>query len=396
MRILINDHAGHPFQVQLSRELAKRGHQVVHAYCSSVLTPHGALEKNQQDPGSFTVMPVGLSNAFKRYGLWSRWCQEKELGNKLAEIVCRFQPDVIISANTPLRAQSDLIAAGRQHKAKFIFWAQDLLGIGITKALNGKMPFAGHLIGKYFQYFEKKLLARSDHVVVISADYMPYLPKPVTSRRKATVIENWAPLDEMKPMPKENTWSKNNRLVDKFCYLYSGTLGMKHNPDLLLTLALRLKLSPHSRMVIISEGLGADYLRQKKLEHGLDNMVLMGFQPYDVLPEVLGNADVLMAVLEPEAGAFAVPSKVLTYLCTGRAVLLAVPNENLAARIVTDNDAGLVVSPNDESGFAEAAIKLANDVDLRRRCAKNGLKYARENFNITNIANRFEAIIKTV
>jgi len=30
MRILINDHAGHPFQVQLSRSLAAREHRVLH------------------------------------------------------------------------------------------------------------------------------------------------------------------------------------------------------------------------------------------------------------------------------------------------------------------------------------------------------------------------------
>ena len=45
MRILINDHAGHPFQVQLSRKLAERGHKVLHTYCASVQQPRGALQK---------------------------------------------------------------------------------------------------------------------------------------------------------------------------------------------------------------------------------------------------------------------------------------------------------------------------------------------------------------
>jgi colanic acid biosynthesis glycosyl transferase WcaI len=394
MRILMNDHAGHPFQVQLSRELARRGHQVLHTYCSSVQTPHGALEKNQKDSDSFEVIAVGLSNPFNRYGMHHRWRQEKELGNKMTEIVSRFHPDVIISANTPLRAQSDLLTAGRLQKAKFIFWAQDLLGIGITKALKRKMPIAGYIIGKYFQHLERKLLGRSDHVVVITADYLPYIPKHLTTKHKATVIENWAPLDEVTIMPKKNSWSKKHGLNDKFCYVYSGTLGMKHNPELLFRLALRLKLCPNSRVVVISEGLGADYLKKKKREHGLNNLILLGFQPYGVLPEVFGSADVLMAVLEPEAGAFAVPSKVLTYLCANRALLVAIPRENLVARIVTDNNAGIVVSPTDETAFINAAIKLANDDDLRRRFAINGLKYARETFDIKKITQQFEAIIQ--
>ncbi len=31
MRILVHDYSGHPFQAQLSRELARRGHDVVHS-----------------------------------------------------------------------------------------------------------------------------------------------------------------------------------------------------------------------------------------------------------------------------------------------------------------------------------------------------------------------------
>ena len=51
----------------------------------------------------------------------------------------------------------------------------------------------------------------------------------------------------------------------------------------------------------------------------------LGFQPFEVLPDVLGSADVLVAILEPDAGVFSVPSKVLSYFCAGRPVLLAVP-----------------------------------------------------------------------
>jgi len=41
MRLLIHDYAGHPFQVQLSRELARRNHEVLHLYAGYNVTPHG-------------------------------------------------------------------------------------------------------------------------------------------------------------------------------------------------------------------------------------------------------------------------------------------------------------------------------------------------------------------
>ncbi len=101
-----------------------------------------------------------------------------------------------------------------------------------------------------------------------------------------------------------------------------------------------------------------------------------------------------MAILEPDAGVFAVPSKVLTYMCAKRPLLLAVPSMNLAARIVGDNGAGIVVPPSNEMAFINAAIKLISDDELRSSLASNGLKYARKTFNIEKITDRFEKIIQ--
>ncbi|RMF52223.1 MAG: glycosyltransferase WbuB, partial [Bacteroidetes bacterium] len=51
MRILVHDYAGHPFQVQLSRALARRGHDVLHAYCGSLPnTAHGIMHRLDEDP----------------------------------------------------------------------------------------------------------------------------------------------------------------------------------------------------------------------------------------------------------------------------------------------------------------------------------------------------------
>jgi hypothetical protein len=49
MRLLIHDYAGHPFQVQLSRELARRGHSVIHAFAGGLLTPRGSLQKQADE-----------------------------------------------------------------------------------------------------------------------------------------------------------------------------------------------------------------------------------------------------------------------------------------------------------------------------------------------------------
>ena len=79
MKVLINDHTGHPFQVQLSRSLASRGHKVLHTFTAALQTPRGALQRRECNPDTFEIAPLVLSRPFNRYGLVQRFVQEKEL-----------------------------------------------------------------------------------------------------------------------------------------------------------------------------------------------------------------------------------------------------------------------------------------------------------------------------
>ena len=394
MKILVNDHAGHPFQVQLSRSLARRGHSVLHTFTAQLQTPRGALIVKEGDPPGLEIRGIRLKQPFDRYGLFTRYSQEKELGNKLVQTCIEYKPDVVLSANTPLGAQRALLNICKRNQVKFVFWLQDLLGVGIRNNLRKRVPFLGSLIGAFFIRMEESLLARSDAVVVITEDFVPIVARAGVPDEKIHIIYNWAPLEDMPRHDKENHWSLKYGLSEKFCFLYSGTLGMKHNPELLVQLAKKFSATDDTQVVVITEGLGADYLRSRKTSLGLRNLVLLPFQPFEELPMVIATADVLVAILEPDAGVFAVPSKVLTYLCAQRPLLLALPPENLAARIVMEAEAGIVTPPTNMSGFLKAAERLRNDERLRARLAANGWRYAMKTFDIEKITDRFEAIFR--
>ena len=50
MRILIHDYSGRPPQIEISRELSRRGHDVLYLYAKGNRTPRGALERRSSDP----------------------------------------------------------------------------------------------------------------------------------------------------------------------------------------------------------------------------------------------------------------------------------------------------------------------------------------------------------
>lgn len=175
--------------------------------------------------------------------------------------------------------------------------------------------------------------------------------------------------------------------------LYSGTLGMKRNPALLLELALRCRDRSDIEIVVNSEGPGEEWLRREGAVQGLDNLVLLPFQPYKRFPEVLASADILTEILEPDAGVFSVLSKVLSYLCAARPVFAAIPPENLAARVAAGNDAGRVAAPHDVEAFAAHSEALLADPGLRATLGRNARAYAESRFRIKDIGERFEAIL---
>ncbi|RMF45316.1 MAG: glycosyltransferase WbuB [Deltaproteobacteria bacterium] len=395
MRLFVHDFGGYPFPIELSRALARRGHTVLHGYCASLqTTPTGPLAPRPDDAPSLTIEPIRLARPLEKYRFVTRWRQENEYGRLLQRTVHRFQPEVVLSGNTPLDAQRALQRACRATGSRVVYWVQDLLGVAADRILRRRLPGVGHLVGRYYLGLERRLLHQSDAAVLITEDFRPILHRYGVPDDRLHVVENWAPLDDITPRPRRNAWAERHGLADRRCLLYAGTLALKHNPDLLLQLALHVRDQPDVRVVVVSQGPGADWLREQKTRHGLDNLLLLGFQPFEAMPDVFASADVLVALLEPDAGVFSVPSKVLAYLCAARPVLLAVPPENLAARIVRREAAGLTVPPTDATAFIRAAETLLQDPDRRETMGRNARAYAEQAFDVEDITDTFERVLR--
>jgi glycosyltransferase involved in cell wall biosynthesis len=374
--------------MQLARTLAARGHEVLHLHSTTFQTPKASLDHASSDPPSLVIDGVDLGEPFQKYSFVRRLFQERRYGGLLTARLAAFGPDAVISANTPLDAQAAAQRWAERADIPFVFWMQDVYSVAIERVLRKRLGPIGGLLAGRFVRLERRAAQRSAAVVVITPDFLPLLELWGIDAGRISVVENWAPLDEITPLPKDNAWSREKGLADVPVFLYAGTIGLKHDPSLLLDLAERL---PDARIVVISEGIGADWLR----DHGRQtaNLTLLPFQPFDRLSEVLATADVLVAILESDAGAFSVPSKVLTALAAGRAILGAIPRSNLAARTIERAGAGTVVDPGDRTGFIEAGRAMLSDPTARQTAGRAARAYADSAFDIDTIADRFEAIV---
>jgi colanic acid biosynthesis glycosyl transferase WcaI len=390
---LIHDFAGHPFEVELSRELAVNGFNVVHAFCGGVTTGKGNLERQEGDSPTLSFVDVS-AETFERYSLFGRVKSEVEYGTRLAALARELRPRVVLSANTPLIAQGALWRASSRLGSTKIFWLQDFLGRGVRAVFTERNAVVGATLGRVIEWFETILLRRSDGIIVIADDFLVTL----SDRRVETptlVVENWAPLDEIRLGAKSNGWSTATGLDSLRVVLYSGTLGLKHDPEHLVVLAR--SLDPASeRLLVITEGLGREYLERAKAVDGLEALLLCDYVPYNMLSDVLSTADVCIVLLEEDAGTFSVPSKVLSYLAAGRAVVGAMPAANLAARTIDRAGAGAVVSPGEYESFATMACTLLRDGETAERMGQAAREYAEAAFNVAGIAEQVSKFVTSV
>ncbi len=392
--VLINDYPGYPYPVQVSRELARRGFTVIHTYTPSIsTTPTGEIAPLEDDPDSLSISPVSFGRVVNKHNLIQRFFDERAYGKAVAQIVKDRRPEIVVSANCPLDANQTIQKAAVSVGARFIYWVQDLLGVAAKNVLSAAVPIVGGLIGERYRRMEVDQLRRSDSVVVLSSDFVPIIESFGVQPDRIRVIENWAPIENLPAGPRETVWATQNGYTDKFVFLYAGSLGMKHNPELIAELARAFAHDTTVRIVVLSRGNGADYLAARRAAEGLENLDVRPYEPFSKMPEVLASADVLLGILESSAGIYSVPSKVLAYLCAQRPILASIPGENLASRILTGAEAGLVAEPDDVAGFVDMARRLRDDQELRFRLGNNARAYAEETFDIRAVADRFEEVL---
>jgi colanic acid biosynthesis glycosyl transferase WcaI len=394
------DYSGHPGQIQLSRELARRGHEVLHLHCPDYQSGKGDLSVHPDDahgPGSLTIDEIRIGSNFARYSPTVRIRQELKTGRLGAARILAFAPDVAVLSNIPLLGHALLAERLNRAGVPMVFWHQDIYSRAIGEAVRRKLGPAGPPLAAVADGIERRIARLSRAVVPISAAYLPTLRRWGVPHGRTTVIPNWGPVAEIVPRPRDNAWAARHDLQRRPVAMYTGTLGLKHDPRLLLEMAERLAVDlPEARVVVVSEGQGRGFLEEWTAGRTLEQLELLDFQPYEDLPDVLGAADLVVAMLEPEAGVFSVPSKVLTYLCAGRPILGVMPPENQAALMIGEAGAGWITPADRRAAAVDQLVAALADTEGTAEAGRRGRKYAESAFSIRAIGEQFERILSEV
>lgn len=396
MRLQVHDFSGHPFQAELSRELAARGHSVDHVYSAQYSSGKGVLERKEGDPALLGFSPLDSGTPFQKYSALGRLKFEQAYARTWLEHNRRTEPECIVACNVPLFALDSFRRAAGRSKQPWLLWHQDLFSNAISEELSRRLPGPAARSGSALvRRIEAGIVRSASQVVAIGEEFRLAYRQWGLDTGHVSVIPNWAPLEEIVPRPRRNAWAAANLpATPELRLLYAGTLGRKHNP-LLLSDLLRSALDAGLpvRLIVASEGEGIEMLRAD-LDPDLP-VTLLPFQPAADLPDMLGSADVLVTILEPEASRFSIPSKVLSSLAAGRPLLGLMPEDNPAAADILAAEG--YVGPPTEFGVAGAIVwlrSLNRDPAAADRLGAKGRALAESRFGIVPIADRFEAVLR--
>lgn len=394
MKILFHDYSGHYPQIQISREMARRGHEVLHLYARMDSTPKGIIEQQEAAIQSLQIIPIGINGPFERYKYVKRQIHEIEYSKPLTENVNKFGPDVVISSDTPLLPLARLQAFCVKKGIPFVFWVGDLRGVAIQNWLSKRIPLFGRMIGAMFVKLEQYLMQKSNHVLLFSDNFVKTIKQWNLTNEQITVLPFWAPSNDIPLRLKNNPWSREKGLAHTTNLVYAGTLGVSHSPTHFVALAKMLSNLPEVRIVVISQGPSIHYLKSEKGKCGLDNLVLLTHEPFIRLPDVLGAADILLVVLDEDAADYSAPSKVMSHFCAGRPQLAIMSPENSIAQTILESGGGVVIHPSDTEAISRSARGLIDDLEIRRKMGRNARCYAETGPNIQQIGEIVESIIQ--
>lgn len=389
MKVIIHDYAGHSFTHEFAEFINNNKIEITYVYCSGLLTPQFSQTTTNS---SLKIKNIAINKNYKKnkYNFIKRSIYELIYALKLVKYVLTIKDCVIYSANSPSHVQLILLLVCQYKNIKFYNWIQDVYCVGIKENFN-KNTNLHKLIRYVAVQIDKYVIINSKCNILICDEFVDIIKKYIVQSFCYKIIYNWGTVGSINDEGKNNDWIKNYKLYNKFIITYSGTLALKHNPSIIENLVKEYSTIENIQFIIISEGPGREYLEEKLSPESYKNVLFFNYLDQINYRLALSSSDMFLVLLDKNAGAFSVPSKILSYICVGRPIVGIMPENNLSYKIVNKNYLGKIVDINNLS-----YIKLRNVINDIYSNKNNLFKYKKaceiykhNNFNYNLLLKKF-------
>jgi glycosyltransferase involved in cell wall biosynthesis len=177
-------------------------------------------------------------------------------------------------------------------------------------------------------------------------------------------------------------------MAPAFNVVFAGNLGSAQALHTIIGAAEKLGGVKEIHFWLIGSGSAGEYARAEAKRRGLTNIQFPGRYPADQMPGLLDQASALLVTLvRNETLAQLIPSKVPTYMATGKPIVAALDGEG--AVVINASGGGIAVSAEDEDALSRAILRLHQMPESDRAAmGRAGREYYESNFEPEALAKK--------
>jgi glycosyltransferase involved in cell wall biosynthesis len=260
---------------------------------------------------------------------------------------------------------------------------------GIEVFRNGAADPDGRLARAFERFTCSKALA----VVCLCQGFIDRLRERGVAPEKLHLIPDWgnsAPV----PASAQDAGFRDVHAIppEVFLAMHTGNMGKKQNLQNLVRAAQLSRQDSGLLWLLVGDGEERATLEQEILQHNLTNIRLLPLQPPEAVPQMYAAADALLLNQRSAVEDAVIPSKLLTYMSSGRAVVAAVSDRSEAARQVRRADCGVLVPAENPDALLEGVNELRRAPALRQRLGRNGRAFAEAHFTKSRVLQSYESL----
>lgn len=296
------------------------------------------------------------------------------------------EPDVVIAVTPALGGVVAASRIARRHGAPFVVVVQDLMGRAAAQSgIAGGSSVAG-VTG----WLERRALTRANRVAVVSQTMRPVVESYGVAPTAVTHFPNWSHIDVARrdrlTFRAELGWSEGVTVA-----LHTGNMGLKQDLGNIIEAARLSQGDPSLLWVLMGDGSQRQSLVQQAT--GLPNLVFMSPASADTYPDVLAAADVLLLNERHSVSDMSLPSKLTSYLMSGRPLAAAVAAKGATQIELTRSSAALCVATAAPFELHSAVARLARDPEFALQLGRNGLLHAQGHLTESAAMGRLNSLL---
>lgn len=236
---------------------------------------------------------------------------------------------------------------------------------------------------------ERFVYSRAKHIIVISDTIKNTLHNKGVPLDKITVIPNFCDTDFIRPGSKDNEFSREHDITDKFVVMFAGNISEPQGVEFIIEAAKLL--TDYKDILIAFVGRGEKKQEAEKLvrDSKLKNVFFIPLQPLRKMPLVWASADVALVSLRKNLSHLAFPSKIYGILSSGTPAIAMVDKNSEIWEFIEASGGGICVVSEDYKGLADKVSLLYKDHLLRKQMGERGRRFVEKKFSKEIVLHRY-------